>query len=324
MANYQLLAVTLASQGWAHVAGTNVRAHEIPGRLSDSPLWQIESASGVFALRGWSADHIQQAALAHRLLSHVERSRAGWTPCPLPVAEGHGTLFTSPDGMHWELAPWLPGEAEFESHSSDTRLNAACRSLAEFHLLACKLSVDATDHSAIKRHLHQLDRLTTELAAGVFANVKRSRKSFHDVLCEGAKIGRQQLTPLYGLALPRQCCWGDAWHNNFLFAGDKVSGLVDFATVRVDTPTADLARLLGSATAEHFDWWQPGLEAYAAVRPLTVAERQATEALDTSGAVLSLANWVRWLRIEGRTFRDQAKAHDRLQHFDRRLEQMLG
>jgi Ser/Thr protein kinase RdoA (MazF antagonist) len=103
-----------------------------------------------------------------------------------------------------------------------------------------------------------------------------------------------------------------------------VVGLVDFATVRVDTPHADLARLLGSATTDHPDWWQAGLDSYARVRPLSAADREFIRHLVDVGTVLSLGNWLCWLGVESRQFANPAEAHRRLHHFHRRLTELLA
>jgi len=316
---------TLAARGWPHLVGVDISATEVRSGLSGAPLWKIACAGGSFALRGWRSDQHLQATLTHRLLAHLQQQRTGWTPGPFPVAENQGTLFVLPSGDRWELAPWLPGETNFDSQPSFDKLESACRALAEFHLVAAELPTDRAVHqSSVGRHSSRLGQLERELSTGSYANVEASRKPLVDAMRAGTPIAKELLAPLEGRALVTQLCWGDAWHNNFLFQGDQVSGLIDFATVRLDTPAADLARLLGSATSENGAWWQAGLEAYSTVCPLSRAERQATKALDASGVLLSLANWVGWLVIERREFRDPAKALRRLEHFAGRLDQLLG
>jgi homoserine kinase type II len=95
--------------------------------------------------------------------------------------------------------------------------------------------------------------------------------------------------------LPLQMCLRDIWHDHVLFTGDRVTGVIDFGCAAFDSPAGDVARLLGSLVGDDRRQWKLGLEAYEAIRPLSAAERDAIAYYDSSGLVLSAANWIRWL-----------------------------
>jgi Ser/Thr protein kinase RdoA (MazF antagonist) len=90
----------------------------------------------------------------------------------------------------------------------------------------------------------------------------------------------------------------DVHHDHVLFTGEEVSGIVDFGSLRIDTPLADIARLVGSLVGDDQEARTSALDAYARLRPLTVQDRQLIELLDESGLVLSGLNWLTWLYID--------------------------
>lgn len=250
----------------------------------------------------------------------------------LPVSvETHCGAALHPHGdWHWELAPWLPGEADFAQRPTLARLEAMCRQLAVLH----KETADLTTPDvplAVQRHLQAFTALQSGIDAGRFAGLDPSAlpvpppagMTWSVAVGQAAEVATRQLAAVQAVRLNGQWTWGDAWHNNFLLVGDEVTGLVDFATVRVDTPMADLARLLGSTTAENAEWWPVGVAAYADVQMLSEADLQAAGALSASGTVLSLANWLEWLGVERRRFASPQALCDRMSHFVLRLTHLL-
>ena len=78
-----------------------------------------------------------------------------------------------------------------------------------------------------------------------------------------------RLEPLATVSLNLQPCLRDIWHDHVLFTGDKVTGMIDFGAVDIDTPATDIARLVGSLVGDDAAGWQSGIAAYSDVRPLT-------------------------------------------------------
>lgn len=56
----------------------------------------------------------------------------------------------------------------------------------------------------------------------------------------------EQLKPLADVSFRLQPCIRDIWHDHVLFDGDRVTGLIDFGAMQIDTPATDIARLVGS------------------------------------------------------------------------------
>jgi Ser/Thr protein kinase RdoA (MazF antagonist) len=257
-------------------------------------------------------------------VQHLAQSKKLCVPPPIPSIEFE-TLIQFQD-RYWQLSPWLSGESDFEQRPSRERVEAMCQSLAVLHLEAAKLAVLQHQNHSEQREA-QLAYLAQSLDAGELvanheqldlpANVSSS-------LRYGVSLVQQQASRFQPTYTSRQWIWGDAWPPNFLFADDRVVGLVDFAAVRVDTPVADLARLLGSAATDHPDWWQAGVDSYAHIRPLSPADRELTRHLVDVGTVVSLGNWLRWLVGESGKFANNAESRGRMHHFHRRLTELLA
>jgi homoserine kinase type II len=101
----------------------------VGGGFSGASVWKgISSDGSAVALKRWPADYS-----ADRL-----RTVHGWVAAvahlpfvPRILSTRTGDTVVTIDGAHWDLATWLPGEPD--RHPSDTRLAAACTTLAELH-----------------------------------------------------------------------------------------------------------------------------------------------------------------------------------------------
>ena len=310
--------------------GPSARAEPLlAGRFAADPLWRVETDSARYSLRGWDPRFRQQAEQGQRYVEYVASRYALPLPVPLPKANGVACLVEA-DGLLWELAPWLPGEAATAGQAK--QLTSACRALAELHLASRDLACPPTA-KPVASYLDRLQRLEGELAGGSLSQASLSRMTTEwqpdwpdttQALRRATTRVAGQLQNQLNTNAGQQWVWGDAWVSNFLFGGTEVAALVDFAAVRVDTPLADLARLLGSLTDLGSADWHAGIEAYAQVAPLADSHRQLTVALHRAATVLSMANWARWLSVDARRFPDPVAAQGRFDHFARRLAQLLG
>jgi homoserine kinase type II len=97
-----------------------------------------------------------------------------------------------------------------------------------------------------------------------------------------------------------------------LFEGDRLTGLIDYGAVKIDHVAVDLARLLGSLVPNDTAGWQVGLRAYRRHAPLDAEEEALAQALDETGTVVGVANWLRWLYEEKRSFADRSAVARRL------------
>ncbi|HEY2154142.1 MAG TPA: phosphotransferase, partial [Isosphaeraceae bacterium] len=90
-------------------------------------------------------------------------------------------------------------------------------------------------------------------------------------------------------AIPLQPVIRDARPAHFLFTGDRLTGLVDFGAMGLESPAADLARLIGEWIGPDLAGRSAALDAYTAVRPIDASEARHIDVFAESGAWLGPA-----------------------------------
>jgi homoserine kinase type II len=295
------------------------------GGFSGARLWRIETHAGSFCLRAWPADGPTPERLRwlHGLM--IRARSAGLTFVPQLVATGRGT-FTSSDGRLWELATWLPGRADFHEHSSPARLRAVCTALARLHRAWKTGSPLEGLCPAIERRRQQIDEWLRLVRSGWRPHlddadpVRPAAERAWALLAAWADRIGAMLDPWSTSHYPLHPCLCDIWHDHVLFAGERVSGIIDYGSVKIDHAAVDLARLLGSLIGDDPEDWETGLDAYTAVRPLTDDEWALAHALDQSGVIVAAANWLRWMYHDGRELEDRQAVAARLGSLVERIE----
>lgn len=316
------------------------------GGMSGAQFWRVVAPRGVFILRRWPREHPipERLQFIHAVLQHAVRR--GFSCVPVPIRATSGESFVDFAGHLWELAPWMPGTADYEQFPSVAKLQAALQALAKFHLAVADFrgSNDAQPKlgrsPAVVRRLERLQQLARDgreqlgrvIDDGVWPELATLARKFLVALPAALPRALVQLEPLANVSLPLQPCVRDIWHDHVLFTGDEVTGLIDFGAVDIDTPAVDIARLLGSLTTSSQPhcgevaaaWqtgattWREGLAAYATIRRLTADELRAVSALDSSGTILAGCNWVRWVFQDGRRFESPTQVVARLRRITAR------
>jgi len=294
--------------------------------MSGAQFWRITAPRGELVLRRWPPEHPgpKRLRFIHAVLAHTAQNGAVFLP--VPIASRNNQTFVDEAGHCWELMPWLPGTADYERNPSVDKLRAALRALAKFHIAAATFGVGGqaetrpgSSATAINRHLsrlhdlshggvHKLSHAITDATWPDFAPLARQ---FVAELPRVVRYAIAQLEPLAAVTLPLQPCIRDIWHDHVLFAGNEVTGIIDFGAIDIDTPATDIARLLGSLVGDDPAGWHVGLAAYSDVRPLFATEHEAIKALDSSGPILAGCNWIRWIYVEGRVFKNRGQVIDR-------------
>ena len=297
------------------VSSARMESLGLQGGFSGAIVWRVSRCGEDLCLRRWPQVHptIEGLSAIHGLLQHVGRSGYRLAPVPLPTRSGE-TFFVNEDHL-WELTPWMPGEASFREHPNEAKLASAMASLAEFHAAAKSYSFSGNGPAegpspglkqrlAILHSLHEggLDRLwkatrsaeSTELRELALELLENIGASLEGVL--------KYLQQIVEVPLPLQWCLRDVRHDHLLFTGSRVTGLIDFGAVAVDSVAGDVARLIGSMVNDRADHWHIAIQGYHKCRSLSGDELRAVAGFDEGGALCSAANWVRWLFVEGRSF----------------------
>ena len=313
------------------------------GGFSGARLWRVETPAGSFCLRAvlaakWDVSRLRGL---HRFLKHV--SDTGVTVVAVPVAAKSGATVIEQDGQFWQLEPWLPGVADFDRYPTDDRLTAVMVCLARWHLAAERFEATESERpwfakaaAAPSPAVIERRQRIREWPAARCAVVERrlANLDWPDFRSLGQRLLQlfrvnaepvaRDLEMARAIAVPRQPCLRDIWHDHVLFTDNEVTGLIDANACRTESVAADLARLLGSLVADDRVRWQFAIDVYHRVRPLALAEQGLIELLDRSGVLLNGLTWLEWVGLEHRPFADSDRPRivNRLATHVRRLEQL--
>jgi homoserine kinase type II len=317
--------ITFLNRWFSDVSQAQVASLGIQGGFSGAVIWRVSLEGRELCLRRWPQSHptIDGLQAIHGLLLHLGTLGCHIVPVPLPTRDGK-TFFVNEDYL-WELAPWMPGQADFCSAPTPAKLTAAMHALAGFHLQA--LSYTQGNHGrrvarspGLGERLEMLQTMkqgelewlwkATRAAEG--SDLREMAFELLEGIVRSLDSVKRKLEQIADTPLPLQWCLRDVRHDHLLFTGERVTGLIDFGAAAVDAVSGDVARLLGSMVNDSQECWLAGIEAYAEVRPLSDHERQSIVGFDEGGALCSAANWVRWLFVEGRAFPQIHALHSQL------------
>jgi homoserine kinase type II len=285
---------------------TQIDALGAAGGMSGARFWRIASPRGQLVLRRWPSEFPPPDRLRfiHAVIRHA--AARGCRFLPVPITTLGGQSFVGHAGYLWELAPWMPGAADFNVSPTAEKLSAAMQALAQFHAAMADFPADSASLPILApaRHLTRLRALTPAEVNGLSRAITDTTwpelaplaRQFIAALPNAISRAIAHLEPLAEIALPTQPCLRDVWHDHILFTGDDVTGLIDLGAIDIDTPATDIARLLGSLATSNLDrlqTWNDGFAAYNTLCPLSSEETAATHALDFSSPILAGYNWIR-------------------------------
>jgi Ser/Thr protein kinase RdoA (MazF antagonist) len=302
--------------------------------FSGAALWRLATPRGTLCLRRWPSEHPtpERLEFIQAVLWHVDQE--GFRRIPLPLETSHHHGFVRHAGHLWELAPWLPGAANFRQSPSIRKLQNALAALAGFHQAAASFPLAEAGRPTRSPGIGDRTMRLQALVGGRLAQLRRAidRQAWPELagratrligLAEGAS---PRLLPVMEAAsqleVAVQPCIRDVWHAHVLFVGDDVSGFVDFGSLRPDNVAADVARLLGSLAGDNRADWQRGLDAYQTVRRLSDDELALVTAFDRSTVLMGGLQWLEWFYLEGRTFENRQAVLERVDEFVARLSSL--
>jgi homoserine kinase type II len=243
----------------------------------------------------------------HRWLE--ETAKLEFVPIPLPGLDGR--TVHEQGGRLWEVSAWLEGKPAHERPPSQRQLQSGLAALAAFHQ-ALRRDQTWGPSPAVQARLLELENLLQDGFDVVERALERAPADPLGVSARrwlelARRRARQYVAPLRraaGRDVPLQPCLRDARPEHLLFCGDRVTGLIDFGAMAIESVAADLARLLGDWVGPERVQWAAALDAYTAVRPLEAFEIALIEVIAGSTALLGAGHWVRWHFLERRSFQD--------------------
>lgn len=304
--------------------------------FSGALILRTEARAGCFCLRRWTASmSVERLRTIHRLIRHV--AGRGLDCLAVPVASLSGESWVEESEGLWQLEPWMPGVPDDADQPDVARLCMAATELARWHRAAesfveepdsgQKRSAERRDEvsPAIRERLAMLldlNRNLTALEAGLRGEPDAAFQNAGQQLLtlwrwRNSAVQRS-LESACEVPVPVQYCLRDLWSEHLLFTGSKLTGLIDYGAVRIDSVACDLARWFSSLTLTG-QARSAALEAYEQLRPLSPAESALLEPLEPSGLLLSGMVWLRRRYIERSLTGDLSRITARLNAMNRRL-----
>jgi homoserine kinase type II len=258
-------------------------------------------------------------------MKQARGERLFFVPAVYPTLEGATFLLRA--GRFWELTDWMPGQADFQDAPSASRLASACEALAKLHLAWNRNLPQSGPCPAIRRRLERCRQWLELVSSGWQPNLRNALDPVAEPAARawrllGTRAPRipALLAPWENRVFALQPCLCDIWHDHILYEGERISGVIDYGSLKQDCVAVDLARLLGSMVGDDAAMWTVGLYAYRALRPLSDGEERVIQVLVRTGTVLALANWLKWLYFDGRVFDDRREVARRLKTLVNRVE----
>jgi Ser/Thr protein kinase RdoA (MazF antagonist) len=291
------------------------------GGFSGAELFRVDAPGGGLCLRAWPASiHVVHLDQIHTWM--MVAALRGLDFVPRIMATEQNSTVASAARRFWDLTTWMPGAA---APPAPQRVQNACIALARLHLAWAEPMPRRDVCPAVLRRLAAYNDWLPLIQSG-WQPVIDPLDPIAPSAARAWVAVRRLLPRLPGYLLrwmakplPLQPCLCDIWSDHVLFVDDRVTGLVDYGSCKIDHVAVDLARLLGSMAGADPVLWSAGFNAYAQVRPLTADEQALARDLDQSGAVVAVANWLRWLVRERRTYADRATVARRLAALTERL-----
>jgi homoserine kinase type II len=229
----------------------------------------------------------------------------------------------------WEVTQWMPGHADYLRQPSRVKRAAAVNALAELHRIWHDFSHAQDVSPCVAQRIEMLSdwlamrNLVEQVGACVRGPVESAAcmSTVRMLHARGPQL-LEELRVAGEIRVTLHPVLRDIWSDHLLFQGELVSGIIDFGTVRMDEPAADLARMLGSLHPFEEDVRLAAIESYNRQRPLHGVAPERVELLDRSGTLLTALQWMQWLVLERRKF--NADSVRLLERWQTALSRMMG
>ncbi len=278
-----------------------------PGRItasiagfSGAAVYRVDVDGRQYCLRGWPIDtKLDRLCEIHGVLRRAyERSICSALP-KLYLKSSDGSYLHDASGRIWDLMDWMEGEP-LEPPVDDSSLAEAMRVLAECHAAFAGPEVAYRVAPVVERRLEAIKATDPQRSwlrnlPGVVPAMRVEELdamwpvlvSLKARLVSQLEQGRGPVRVQYVLR--------DVHREHLLRNAAGGWGLIDFDAVGMDSPIADLVRLLGTLVPDSPEVIHSGLRSYGRFRPLDDADWALALALDQATVWGALMYCLRWL-----------------------------
>lgn len=249
------------------------KVERLPDGFSGAVAWRLESGGGRWVLRRWPETGPDLPRL-EEIRSFLATARENG--CRLVVvperASGGAAAWRGPDGAWWQLTAWLPGESQPSPQISPQQFRSAVAGVAGL-LNAWRTGGPESRWAqsqpglsdALRRFAGRLQDIRRLAGALRPPDPLRMPRDFVRLALATAEQLEGRSERLYRLgeslaarSYQLQPVLTDLWRENVLFDGERISGIIDYGSLAIDTPLVTWARLIGSFEfSSAAGWGQP-------------------------------------------------------------------
>lgn len=304
---------------------------QLPGGLSGSTVWQVETPWGKFCLKCMPAGFsVQRLKTIHR--AATLRRDAGLTCLAGYCQATSGETFVDHNERLWELQIWAKGE-EPQPPLTDWQKKGMYHAVARFHQVLRDTPHDVSQLAKSEGVAIRLNMLRTwrdhrqsDLASRLADYGNPQRRQDLKLLIAGFEKFQSLVEPLLVKVSQQEFlvehCIGDPRPENFRFENHQVSGLIDLGSMRRDNIALDISRLASEISTNSPVDWPFAWQCIEEIRPLKATEKHLATVLDAANAILTGLKWVQWLLVDGYSFDSEELVDARLRHLCYRLEHL--
>lgn len=281
--------------------------------FSGANIWKLTCSWGEYALKAYAPTFDDGKLLAQRhawLMAAVDR---GFELLPRVVRSPCGPSWVREQDRLWDCVTWRPGEP-LGGDASPMCLASALAAIARLHNAWPRI-VEPGPAPIIERRFRCL-----EAWRPIQPNPLRRAP-----IGLGEMRINEIMTALVPAALARLQSWrqrrvelqvvhGDLRPEHVIVHEERVTGVIDHNSIRIDSVAADLARLRSELDST------ATLDAYREIRPLGGEERDLVEVLCGTAAVANLAGWSQRLASCPETSPEMDRVRQRIQYWMDRAE----
>ncbi|PQO37975.1 phosphotransferase [Blastopirellula marina] len=303
----------------------------LPGGLSGSSVWKVETPWGKFCLKCMPTSFsVQRLKTIHRAVAL--RRDAGLTCLTGYCQATSGETFVAHHDHLWELQIWAKGE-EPQPPLTVWQKKGMYQAVARFHQVLRNTPHDVSQLAKSEGVAVRLNMLRTWRDQGQRTVGSRlndygnpQRRQDLKLLIAGFE-NFQSLVELRLVEVSQQeylveHCIGDPRPENFRFENQQVSGLIDLGSMRRDNIALDISRLASELSTDTPVDWPLAWQSVEEIRPLKAPEKHLAIVLDAANVILTGLKWVQWLLVDGYSFDSEQLVDTRLRHLCYRLEQL--
>jgi homoserine kinase type II len=233
-------------------------------------------------------------------------------------------------GICWDVCPWMPGAADLSASPSLAKVKVAFSGLAAFHQAMGPLREEPFCPGLAARSRELKTLLSGELHSWRRAVLHHQADPAQQLALRWLNLAEliaprlePEMAHLASLPTPVQPVIRDVRPEHLLFTDDRLTGLVDFGAMEIDTVSADLARLLSEWLGSDRFLRAEALTAYVRVRCLDSVELRLIDAFERSAALLGGGRWVQWHFVERIPFEDTSAVQRGLERGVERIERLI-